>query len=86
LLVVRFPLLPGINDDPPHLEGLGDFLANKAPGIRIDVLPYHRLGNTKYAGLGREYSLEHLSVPPAERALEVRDYFAGRGFAARVEA
>jgi len=85
-LVVRFPLLPGLNDDPGHLEAVGDFLAKQAPGIRLDVLPYHRLGNAKYAGLDRGYSLEHLTAPSPARALEVRNYFAGRGFAARVEA
>jgi pyruvate formate lyase activating enzyme len=84
-VVVRFPLLPGINDDAGHLAALGDLLAKSAPGIRIDILPFHRLGNSKYAGLGREYSMEHLAVPSAERALEVRDFFLDRGLAARVE-
>ena len=84
-VIVRFPLLPGVNDDPRHLEELGEFLAATAPGIHIDILPYHRLGNAKYAGLGRVYTLESLAAPRAERALEVRDYFTTRGFAVRVE-
>ena len=84
-VVVRFPLLPGINDDERHIAAVGDFLLENAPGIRIDILPYHRLGNSKYAGLSREYMLEHLAAPPAERALEVKGFFAARGLAARVE-
>ncbi len=84
-VTVRFPLLPGINDGQPNLEALGDLLADAAPGIRLDILPYHRLGNAKYAGLDRQYGLEHLQPPPAERAQEVKEYFAGRGLAARLE-
>ena len=84
-VILRFPLLPGVNDETRHLEELGEVLAATAPGIRIDILPYHRLGNAKYVGLGREYALERLAAPSAERAQEVKDFFAGRGFAARVE-
>ncbi|MGA2479367.1 MAG: glycyl-radical enzyme activating protein [Spirochaetia bacterium] len=84
-MVVRFPLLPGINDDEGHLAALGDFLLKNAPGIRVDVLPFHRLGNAKYAGLGRGYTMEHVAAPTAERVLEVKDFFLRRGLAARVE-
>ena len=84
-VIVRFPLLPGVNDETRHLEELGDFFLENAPGIRIDLLPYHRLGNAKYGGLGREYALESLAAPSAERVQEVKDFFVGRGFAARVE-
>lgn len=84
-VTVRFPLVQGYNDDEPHLTALRAFLAEYAPGIRVDILPYHRLGIAKYGGLGREYPLEHLAPPSAERALEVKDFFAGRGFAARIQ-
>ena len=73
-LVVRFPLLPGINDDEGHLAALGDFFLKSAPGIRVDVLPFHRLGNTKYAGLGRAYTMEHVAAPTAERRAEVKEF------------
>ena len=84
-VVARFPLIPGTNDDPRHLERVGEFLAGCSPGMRVDVLPYHRLGSSKYAGLGREYALDCLTPPSAERAQEVRDFFQARGLAARVE-
>ncbi len=84
-VTVRFPLVPGINDGQSHLEALADFLAKEAPGICLDLLPYHRLGSTKYVGLGKRYSLEHLEPPPQQRVQEVMEYFAGRGLAARLE-
>jgi pyruvate formate lyase activating enzyme len=84
-VVARFPLLPGINDEEGHLERVAEFLAGCSPGMRVDVLPYHRLGSSKYAGLGRQYPLDRLAPPSAERAGEVRDFFQGLGLAARVE-
>jgi pyruvate formate lyase activating enzyme len=84
-VTVRFPLVPGVNDGRSHLEALADFLSKEAPGICLDILPYHRLGNTKYLGLGKRYSLEHLEPPPQQRVQGVIEYFAGRGLAARLE-
>jgi len=84
-VVVRFPLIPGINDDPAHLGRLGDFLKGCAPGLRLDLLPYHRLGNSKYGGLGRPCPLEEV-VPPTEEQLQaVKEFFERRGLAARIE-
>jgi len=84
-LVARFAMIPGINDDARNLQRTADFLNECSPGMRIDILPYHRLGGSKYASLGREYSLDSLAPPSAQRAEEVRDFFHERGLAARIE-
>ena len=70
-VIVRFPLIPGINDDEDHIERLGRFV--RSIGLsRIDVLPYHRAGSAKYAALRRDYALAQ-SEPPsgADRARAV---------------
>ena len=36
----------------------------------MNLLPYHRLGQDKYAGIGREYTLAHL-VPPSNEHMEM---------------
>jgi pyruvate formate lyase activating enzyme len=65
-VVVRYPLVPGLNDDRAAVEGLGAFAAGL--GIqRIDVLPYHRAGIAKYERLDRSYSLAHVEPPDATR-------------------
>ncbi len=84
-VVARFPLLLGINDDEGNLEALARFLRESAPGIRIDILPYHRLGNAKYAGLGRPYPLQDLAALSEARAVEVKDFFESHGLGARIE-
>jgi pyruvate formate lyase activating enzyme len=84
-VVARFPVIPGINDGPVHLGQLGDFLKNCAPGLRLDLLPYHRLGNSKYGGLGRACLLDQVVPPSEEHLLAVKEFFEGRGLAARIE-
>jgi pyruvate formate lyase activating enzyme len=50
-IVVRMPLVPGVNDSPQNLKETGDLLA--ALGLtRFELLPYHELGASKYEELG----------------------------------
>jgi len=56
-LVIRIPLIPGYNDQRENLVATAEFSLS-LPGVkRIDILPYHRLGEPKYHRLGRLYSL-----------------------------
>lgn len=54
-VTIRLPLITGKNDQLPHLEQTMLFLKKlAATGARlqgIEVLPYHRLGHTKYSQL-----------------------------------
>ena len=51
-IILRCPVIPGVNDTPEHFSGIAD-LAGELPRIRrIDLLPYHALGNNKRAQLG----------------------------------
>ncbi|SBW07763.1 Glycyl-radical enzyme activating protein family [uncultured delta proteobacterium] len=55
-LVVRVPVVPGINDDAENLRATVRFAA--AIGARsVDLLPYHRLGEPKWERLGKPYTL-----------------------------
>ncbi len=65
-IVVRMPLVPGVNDQPEHLERMGAFVS-KLPGVRrFDLLPYHVSGIEKYARLGGSYHLSGVHPPSAE--------------------
>ena len=68
-IVVRIPLVPGINDDERNLRQTGEFLAALPKVPRVELLPYHNLAEGKYTGLGREYTFaEHL--PPTSERME----------------
>ena len=56
-LNLRYTIVPGHNDDQRAMEAFFRF-ARSLPGIRqLELLPYHRLGETKYGMLGRTYAL-----------------------------
>lgn len=49
---IRFPLIPGINDDLDHVTQLGEFITTLSSVEAIHVLPYHRGGEAKRGRLG----------------------------------
>ncbi len=69
-LVIRVPVIPTFNDTPEEIAAIAQF-ADKLPGVeKIHLLPYHRLGQDKYEGLGREYQLEGI-LPPENEHMEM---------------
>jgi glycyl-radical enzyme activating protein len=51
-IVLRCPLVPGVNDSPEHLAAIAA-IARRFPRIEaVEVLPYHALGRDKAARLG----------------------------------
>ena len=65
-LVVRVPVIPGVNDAEEELDGIGRFCAGLERLDRVQLLPYHRLGTDTYRKLGIEYALPELETPSAE--------------------
>ncbi len=70
---IRFPLLPGVNDDERSLSDLVDLLAPLRAVEAIQVLPYHRAGAGKYRRLGREYIFAKTEEPSGK---DVATYLA----------
>ena len=55
-LVIRVPVIPTFNDTVEEIQGIARF-ADTLPGVdKIHLLPYHRLGQDKYEGLGETIS------------------------------
>lgn len=72
-LIVRIPLVPGINDDPATIHKMGAFCADMKNLHCVQLLPYHRLGMDTYRKLGREYPLASTPVPDAKHMEVCRD-------------
>jgi len=51
--IVRFSLVPGINDDEANVKALGEFVSSTGGLSRVDILPYHKAGLGKAERLGR---------------------------------
>lgn len=76
-VILRVPIVPGINDDEENLRQIGAF-AMTLPGLsRVDVLPYHRAAADKYERLNRVYRLPETRPPSDESMAEVAEILRG---------
>ena len=66
-LVVRIPVILGVNGDDATLTEAFRFLLDKAPGTSLELLPYHRFGEEKYRELGLPLPDASFGVPTREQ-------------------
>ena len=67
-ILVRIPLIPGINDDQENLVESGKFLASLPKLEGVELMAYHNIAQAKYEALSREYKLAN-TKPPTEDAM-----------------
>lgn len=66
-IVLRCPLIPGVNDTDEHLEAIAGLMGRYPSISGLELLPYHRMGETKRQQLGQAESLPGVQ-PPGEDA------------------
>ncbi|MDD7266853.1 MAG: glycyl-radical enzyme activating protein [Lachnospiraceae bacterium] len=71
-LSIRIPVIPTFNDTVEEIQAIARFAAGLKTVRRLHLLPYHRLGQDKYEGLGRKYLMAELRPPGAARMAELR--------------
>ena len=77
-VLVRAPLIPGVNDDAAHLDEL--VRLSRLPGVQgVEVLPWHRMGLGKHHALDLHPALA--SLPDADDAVKARwqEHWAAQG-------
>ena len=63
---LRFVLVPGLTDDPDEVAQIASFVGPLGNVERVDVLPFHQLGQYKWARLGLDYQLGDIRPPSGE--------------------
>ena len=76
---IRFVLVPGLTDDPANVEGLSDFVASLKMVERVEVAPFHKMGEFKWKELHLRYELEDTQPPTRESVIQVHHAFKSRG-------
>lgn len=64
---IRHVLVPGITDNDDYLRRTREFIKKLSNVQRIEVLPYHSMGQHKFEALGIKYQLEGVESPTKER-------------------
>jgi len=64
---IRYVLVPGYTDDEEDLKQTAEFISTLNNVQRIDVLPYHSMGEYKWEQLGEKYRLHGVESPDKKR-------------------
>jgi pyruvate formate lyase activating enzyme len=79
-MAIRIPIIPSINDSKANIRATAKFVRDYLPAaLGIEMLPYHRLGLSKYAALGLDYKLNHIQPPDDARMQMLRDLVTAEG-------
>lgn len=79
---IRFVLVPGLTDDEATIEPIAEYAASLASVTRVEVLPFHQMGSSKWAELGMTYLLADTQPPTPDSVERVRGIFRSRGLTA----
>ncbi|MTI56094.1 pyruvate formate-lyase-activating protein [Geosporobacter ferrireducens] len=72
---IRYVVVPGYSDDPKDIEELCRFLKTLNNIERVELLPYHKMGVSKWKEMGLDYELEHVEPPTEEQMKNIREIF-----------
>ena len=76
-IILRMPLIPGVNDSADAIAAVGDFAASLPNLIHLEILPYHQAGVEKYRRLEKDYALAETIPPTREKLDEVAEVLRG---------
>ncbi|WP_405980284.1 pyruvate formate-lyase-activating protein [Streptomyces sp. NBC_00158] len=79
---LRFVLVPGLTDARENVEGVAAFAGGLGNVTRVDVLPFHKLGESKWAALGMPFTLHDIPSPTAAQVDRARAVFGAHGLKA----
>jgi pyruvate formate lyase activating enzyme len=70
---LRIPLIPGYNDSRDNLRKLRE-LALEIRAEKVSILPFHRLGESKIAQIGKRHNGPQLKPPDKEHLQEIKEF------------
>ena len=79
-LLFRQPLIPGVNSPEENVQATAEFIRSLGrPELQLQLIPYHRMGTSKYAALDIPYTLEDMKPMTGEEAEAVRALYESCG-------
>jgi pyruvate formate lyase activating enzyme len=82
-LWIRFVIVPGLTDAPDNIAGVAQFVARLGRSVqRVEVLPFHKMGEYKWRALDMPYQLFDTPTPSPETVESVKNIFRSHGITA----
>ncbi len=82
-LIVRTPLVPGVNDTPEEIGAIAAFVSKLPNLLYYELLPFHPMATSKYDSLDMDYRARDLKTPPRSQQDELTAVAASYGITAR---
>jgi pyruvate formate lyase activating enzyme len=82
----RIPVIPGFNDSPDHMKAMRDFISTTKTGAlkKINLLPFHKIGMSKYKRFNMPYQMEDVDPPTKEKMLLLKELFLETGVKVKI--
>jgi pyruvate formate lyase activating enzyme len=79
-MLARLPILPGYNDSSENMNSAAQFIADELGNeVKVHLLPYHRLGETKYERMEKPGGGVRIKPPSDERMEALKKIFESYG-------
>jgi len=80
-MVIRVPIIPRHNDSKENVRATAEFVKRHLPHVdKIDLLPFHQLGQKKYERLDMRYHLAGLRAPGKQHLQQLKRIMESYGF------
>lgn len=76
---VRYVVVPNLTDNLESIKQLADYMKDYPNISKIELLPFHKMGEFKWKELGLEYKLAKTQEPGKELMQTVKTIFEGTG-------
>ena len=71
---IRIPIIPTVNDTEEEIRSIRSFLLSCGTPEKVELLPYHAMGEHKYAAIGKKVKM--FSVPSEEKIRQLKNIFS----------
>jgi pyruvate formate lyase activating enzyme len=79
---LRYVLVPDLTDDPEEMRRVAEFAASLGNVERVEILPFHQMGQYKWERLGLDYKLASTRPPSVASIAQAIGIFRDAGLEA----
>lgn len=83
-IIIRIPIIPGINDSRENILKTAKFSQNLKNLERIELLPYHKFGIKNYEILFMNYPFKNLDSPSEDYMLHLKQLVESKGIKTQI--
>ena len=75
-IIIRIPIIPEITDSEENLMAIRGFISYLKNVQEVNLLPYHRTGEGKYAKYGKDNKMNETNSPDTEQLEHIKQLFS----------